>query len=86
MNDKCNCGKEARYVFFVNGEHVGACNKNGLCKSYEELEAENKKLKVVLNSSLKCANDLSNYVSHSSFYHKAKDRIDRLINEYEVRV
>ena len=38
MFDKCACGRDNRYVHFVNGDEVYSCNKHIVCPTYDELE------------------------------------------------
>lgn len=62
MNEKCNCGKETRYMHNVNGDQVFSCNKYGVCRTYDELLEINLTLSVENNQLKRHRDEISNAV------------------------
>ena len=43
--NKCACGRDGKYAWFIDGKQVDVCNKRKRCPSYDELEVEIETLK-----------------------------------------
>ncbi len=78
--DKCNCGRDARYMIGVEG----SCNKRKVCPPYSQIEAELTQTKKELQELLEAANSLRFYREDTSYYKEAKNVVLRFESKYSL--
>lgn len=82
MNEKCNCGRDVRYLDKVGGKMVGSCNKYEVCPTYDEVTGAYKELESKYNRLLSAAEDVITFREDSIFYNEAVRSIQSLMEEW----
>lgn len=82
FNEKCNCGKPAKYSHFVDGNMVGSCNKHTVCKTYLELEKDLQELKSSYMQLLDAAESVTLYKEGTCLYEEAVETINSHIENF----
>ena len=76
--EKCNCGREGRYSFTVDGENVTSCNKYSVCLPREDLEKRALYYEQLFENALRTAFDLSIYREGTEHYRNALHNLELL--------